>query len=63
MIIFNENQLSIQLSQPTEFKIFTISDPQRIVVDLKNTKFSDNFEQKKSRQVILTGFLVKYFNY
>lgn len=46
-INFEEDHLSLQVSQPTEFKIFTISNPQRVVIDLKNTKFSDNFEQKK----------------
>lgn len=51
-ISFENDHLNISLSQKTEFKIFALNEPQRLVIDLKNTKFSDSFEQKKLPQFV-----------
>jgi len=42
-----EQKLSIKLNQKADYKIFTLSNPNRIAIEIKNTKISDKLTTQK----------------
>ncbi len=46
-LAIDDKSLKLLVSSLPEFKIFTLESPSRLVIDLKNSQFADNFEQKK----------------
>lgn len=54
---FGENRLTIAVSAAVQPKVFTMSGPDRLVVDIPNTAFSESFKQQHSLSASLQGEL------
>lgn len=56
-ISFSDNRLMLAVSGNVEPKAFTMNGPERIVVELPNTRFSSSFNQSKAADVAQSGKL------
>lgn len=56
-ISFSDNRLMLAISGSVEPKAFTMTGPDRIVVELPNTRFSSNFNQSKAGDTAQSGKL------
>ncbi len=58
-----ENQLEISLSKKTDFKIFTLQNPERLVVDIANANFENSLEKpikNPDQQIVLPNFISSF---
>lgn len=56
-ISFSDNRLLIAVDQNVKPTIFTMSNPERIVLDLPNTKFADTFQTGQNLDSTQNGFI------
>lgn len=56
-ISFSDNRLLIAVDQNVTPNVFTMTNPQRIVIDLPNTKFADTFSNGQNLDSTQNGFL------